>query len=494
MFAILFAFLFDSPFLSWYYYGEVLYMHRNCKVKNLIFEITNACNFRCEYCFEDNGQLIPINNMEFEVVQKAVDRYISTPHIEYMVTFFGGEPLIGFSLIEKAVDYINAKVKSISSYVSYNIVTNGSLLNDQIIHFFCQHSFYVFFSYDGNKYCQNKYRRAKNGGDSDDIVVSNLQKLIQAYSQARLEDNLVVRMTITGDTISSLTERYTGLVRIGCKKITFALVSSSPTARYAITENVLASLRKEYLKLSEMYVSEIANGTSHNRFFQSLIYKIAKGYSKNYFCECGNAYIGVGADGALYPCEGFFGNKDFIIGNVFDEKNANSACSMHIQTVEENDTCSKCWAKFLCGGGCYQENYLRTSDINQRSTIMCETYRLAAEVALLTYYNLREADLLEAFLALAEEKVARNAVPNIDLDNVKIVGSNMFVSRKNEFIHIELDSVSNEILQYCDGKNTVQDIVCALAAEFEENQEVIYSDVSELFNRFMEYNIIFLTL
>lgn len=469
-------------------------MHDSYKVKNLIFEITNTCNFKCEYCFENTGLENLPSFIEYPIVKKAIDKYIIDPHTSYMITFFGGEPLLQFSLIEQAVYYANEKARHISSFVSYNIVTNGSLLTEQIIDFFCRQNFYVFFSYDGNTFCQNKYRKLKDGRDSDSIVQKNLCKIIQAYKKANLEDNLVVRMTITGDTINTLTERYLNLIQLGCKKVTFALVSSCATARYAITESSLDILREEYQKLSDLYISEIAAGVSHNRFFQSLIYKIAKGYSKKYFCDCGKAYIGIGTKGDLYPCEGFFGIDQFCTGNVDDWTSANHSCYICIESVEKNITCKECWAKYLCGGGCYQENYLRTADINKRSEIMCETYRIAAEVALVTYYKLKEANLLHSFLILSEEKLPSNAIPYIDSANVKILDNYMFISQHNEFIHIELDSISKLILMLCDGNNTIQNIVHTISSKFNETEDIVFSDVSELLNRFIEYSAIYLTL
>lgn len=88
---------------------------------------TTACNARCAYCFE---QGIAFESMTDEVVEQTI-RYILATRREdanLHLHWFGGEPLMG----EQVIDRICAALREADiSYIS-DIVTNGSLMNEDL--------------------------------------------------------------------------------------------------------------------------------------------------------------------------------------------------------------------------------------------------------------------------------------------------------------------------------------------------------------------------
>ena len=89
--------------------------------KQLLLEVTSICNFRCKYCTysghykhtRNHGEM----NMDFVVAKRAIDYYFENFEIAYkrnaqkkpIISFYGGEPLINFTLIKKIVNYIKQK-------------------------------------------------------------------------------------------------------------------------------------------------------------------------------------------------------------------------------------------------------------------------------------------------------------------------------------------------------------------------------------------------
>jgi sulfatase maturation enzyme AslB (radical SAM superfamily) len=90
---------------------------------------TNACNLRCEYCFEHNK----VNkNITFETVKKFID-YVAdnTKKWNYgrpfAVSFLGGEPLLNLSIIEKTMRYIQIKKMLVNSDIE--LLSGGATTN-----------------------------------------------------------------------------------------------------------------------------------------------------------------------------------------------------------------------------------------------------------------------------------------------------------------------------------------------------------------------------
>ncbi|MDD4151433.1 MAG: radical SAM protein [Candidatus Gracilibacteria bacterium] len=108
------------------------------KKYNIITHITTFCNYNCSYCdvvkdkkYHNSQNLDKI----IEFINKNnlfIDRF----------KFFGGEPLLAF----KDIKYIIDNVKDHS--LNYEIVTNTSLLTDEIGKYFQRYFYIIFFSID----------------------------------------------------------------------------------------------------------------------------------------------------------------------------------------------------------------------------------------------------------------------------------------------------------------------------------------------------------
>lgn len=90
------------------------YIHQylDTKVCNLVLQITQNCNLRCEYCAYSGSYKNRIHSnkrMTFEVAAKAIDFVVSHSKEaeQFYIGFYGGEPLLEFSLIKRCVDYAN---------------------------------------------------------------------------------------------------------------------------------------------------------------------------------------------------------------------------------------------------------------------------------------------------------------------------------------------------------------------------------------------------
>lgn len=140
---------------------------------NLELVLTQACNFRCKYCMYGEHYPYHLNHddshMSLDTAKKAIDIFLSyrdksidTPSI----TFYGGEPLIDYSKIKWIVNY----AKKVREDFKFNITTNASLLNNEIIDFFILNNFNVAISLDGSKTNNDRNRIFNDGNGTFDIV------------------------------------------------------------------------------------------------------------------------------------------------------------------------------------------------------------------------------------------------------------------------------------------------------------------------------------
>jgi len=461
--------------------------------RNIIFEMTSGCNFRCKYCFESHN-VGTVKNIDYGTIDNSLIKIISEEKVEYMVTFFGGEPLLCFDKIRYIVEKGKNIARKNNCYIMFNVVTNGSLCTGEVNEFLIKNNIYTFFSFDGNQEIQNKYRILPNR-DSYEEILTNIKDNINRQKDVYTKDCGAVRITVTKDLLPKLVDTYLFLRdEIRCPKITFALVSAKPGEEYALNKESLEILEEIYFKLAEIYIAEIKNGKSVNRFFESIVRNIVCGNHKLKFCRCDDDYVAIGADGKVYPCEGFLGYSEFVYGNINEKINFKDKSGIGIENSLENIQCKKCWAKYLCAGSCYHECYMRHGDVNVKDEFMCETYKCAISTGIYIYNRLLNENLIDKFIKISFETIFDDAVPVIDFDNVYFDRGKkiLFYSDSDEYCNINLDEVAVDILSLCNKRNTVRDITDRLSDLYNTNKMEMYTDISEFLSDLKRKGIIYL--
>jgi uncharacterized protein len=143
----------DIGLYKYFYYRSIF---ENQQI-NLNIAPTMDCNFACFYCFEEGNKFPSQMNANVEdaivlFLEKNKKKSIS-------ITWFGGEPLIGFNNIMS----ISKKLKDKNIIFGASIITNGSLFNDKIISQLEQLNLKrIQISLDGIGETHNKRRFLKN--------------------------------------------------------------------------------------------------------------------------------------------------------------------------------------------------------------------------------------------------------------------------------------------------------------------------------------------
>ena len=345
---------------------------RDPVVKALCLHIAHDCNLKCRYCFAEEGEYHGKRElMSLEVGKKAIDFLIkaSGKRKNLEVDFFGGEPLMNFGVVKGIVEYARSIEKEHNKNFRFTITTNGILLNDEIMDYINKNMHNVVLSLDGRKEVNDRMRPRAGGQGSYDNIVPKFQKLADSRNQT----DYYVRGTFTHYNLD-FAKDVMHMADLGFKQTSVEPVVAPETEDYALTSEHIEKVCAEYDKLTEEYVKRYDEGRGFN-FFHFMV-DLDQGpcaIKRLSGCGAGHEYLAVAPNGDIYPCHQFVGNKDFLMGNVNENKiDENIEKMFERSNVYTKEKCKNCFAKFYCSGGCSANAYNFNGDINKPYELACE--------------------------------------------------------------------------------------------------------------------------
>ena len=101
-----------------------------------IFVVSKNCNFNCIYCQAGHLNQKEKYIMDEATAKAAVDIALQSPSKYLTFEFQGGEPLTNYEIIKYIVEY--SKEVADDKIIEYNVVSNLTLLTDEMIEFLWQ--------------------------------------------------------------------------------------------------------------------------------------------------------------------------------------------------------------------------------------------------------------------------------------------------------------------------------------------------------------------
>lgn len=315
--------------------------------------------------------------MSEQTAKKAIDFLLANSGNRKVleVDFFGGEPLMCLKTIKNVVAYARERAEEQGKKFLFTTTTNALLLDDDAIDFFNREMENVVLSLDGRKEVHDAIRKTRNGKGSFDLVVENIKKFVRS----RGDKNYYVRGTFTAKNLD-FSKDVIFLAENG-----FDSLSVEPVVTdiddLAIKPEHIPAIVGEYENLCDKYLEKHKKGEGFNFFHFNIDLEGGVCLQKKVSaCGAGNEYLSVVPNGDLYPCHQFAGDKDFLMGNVYDgvidpvirEKFASSC-------LFTRKDCDGCFAKFICSGGCAANNYHFEGDINTPYKVTCEMMKKRIE-------------------------------------------------------------------------------------------------------------------
>ena len=357
------------------------YPMKSDEIKALCIHICHDCNFRCRYCFADEGAYHAQRQMmSLDTAKAAIDFLITNSGKRKVleVDFFGGEPLMNFEVIKKTVYYAKEQAAKVGKRFLFTTTTNALLLNDEVIEFFNAEMENVVLSLDGRKEIHDAIRKSVNGKGTFDLIIDKMKKFVSM----RGDKSYYVRGTFTAKNLD-FSKDVLFIAEQGFDSISMEpVVTDLPDLQ--IKKEHLDTVKKEYENLCEAYLEKYKKGEGFNFFHFNIDLEGGPCLSKRVSaCGAGNEYFSVVPNGDLYPCHQFAGDPKFYLGDVkqgivhpeIREKFKNSC-------LFTRKKCKDCFAKFICSGGCNANNYHFNGDIDEPYEMTCEMMKKRIELAM----------------------------------------------------------------------------------------------------------------
>lgn len=358
---------------------------RQIRIVQLV--LSNRCNFRCKYCFEGLGetplsetiyanstperlaaQASPAN---FMMGKEDAERYLNeviemakaAGNTSLAVQFFGGEPLIAWKTIRHVLDRFG-RGEAHGVDISYSIITNGSLITDEVAQTFRAFDVPVVVSYDSPK----SAARPLTGGRNSHEVIQRGLDLLHRYG------NRVVLNSVLGEAT---------FASFQCDLVDFAFAHGVYEIGVVLDLDPAFYERRTADEITNRLWEVCQYGWSKGVVVTGYWHQIFQGivdsdrYKRTGFQNCSamGVQFSIEPSGDVFSCKasgGYFGNVlrlDDLFGSETYRKYAMRACT-------SPEPCRNCMLEHFCGGLCLGpvENKYQ-QDIYCIEEAACNVYR-----------------------------------------------------------------------------------------------------------------------
>ncbi len=316
---------------------------------SIILNTTNSCNMGCIYCSAVNNR--SDKQMKFNVARRTLDESIKMERVPRIV-FHGSEPLMNMQLIEGTVLYGENLVDQ--GKILFYLQSNLTSLTDEKLKFIQNHNIGVSTSIDGFAEQHNRTRPFRDGSPSYQRVVDNIAKILE------FQNGMCVACVVTKYNVSQLSEIAIDLEDKGVTHIQFLPSVMCQDYNGEDFRPTNTELTSAYMKLFEQTFSRMEQGEQKAvirnipQFISSLF--LRTGVDSCRICSSADYHpiLAVDINGDVYPCDYFFGNDKFKIGNIQTDLLHSMLNNPHNPRSNslEFTACGGCDWAHICGGGC----------------------------------------------------------------------------------------------------------------------------------------------
>ncbi len=333
-------------------------------MRHLVLNITDQCNLRCTYCLYSGryrGQRIHNDRwMTWDVARKSIDYFLSRARTKEKtkISFYGGEPLLNWKLVKKCIHYI--RQKSPLPLLQLNIVTNATLIRDEMMDFLMENDVILSVSLDGPSRIHDAARISRNGRGTHARVMAALENIKHKdpwYFQRRV---LVLSSFNVNNNISQIYDYFSrGIFRDIFVRI--KRIRDFDTDVYKVSRAARLRYEKSLDELIDRYINSLRKGTFFKfsdlyhtfplifeKFPQREIGPAKISVRPNRSCIPGAQQLFAASDGQFYPCYNF-AHQGSGLGNCRAGLDLQKIRKL-VQTFAAycDEMCQECWAFRLC--------------------------------------------------------------------------------------------------------------------------------------------------
>ena len=364
-------------------------------LQRIVLHATNQCNLSCGYCYEYSEDKIASTKdkpkfMSDGVAEAAIDTLIreSARRTKIHVTFFGGETLLNFPLLQHGVAYAKEKAAEAGKEVEFSLTTNATLLTEEIADFLAEHRIGVTVSIDGDKELHDRMRVFHNGKGSYDVIAPKIKMLLERHRT----NTIGARVTLSNG-VREVRRIYDHLTtEFKFQGVGFSPATANPDRLYHIGEQKMDNVLDQFEELAWEYRDYALQG-KHHRFtnVSDTIQELHLGISKAYTCGAGLGLLGVSTGGDIAACHRFVDSPVAQMGNVMTDGVNQTVRREFLGThhIGARPECHTCWVRPVCAGGCYHESFIHHGNTSASNLTQCDRIRGWIDLCLRIYGEIR---------------------------------------------------------------------------------------------------------
>jgi uncharacterized protein len=486
---------------------------RDSSVQAYEIEVTKKCNLRCSYCYL--GEVKDSYDMSEESAQHIVDAIsnnIMSETTNVFISFWGGEPLLNFKIIRFFIEKLNEIQKAKKAAFHYQIITNGTILNAEIMEFTNRNNISIQISLDGTKEFHDACRVKKDGTGSFDDINKNVHELLRSRKEYK-DKSITLCATISNKTnnLSETIDFFSSL------DIPF-LISPVSSRNEWREKGLLAprEIEKLFTPLIQKFEKEANIGfvNKNNLIVFHALKNIFHKEKLDRKCGAGINFYCFSADGNIYLCHRFISKPNYSIGTTYPYTfHHDRAESQNIKT-EYIKKCKSCVLRYWCLGTCPYDSVIsgKKYDIDP---IMCSyskmlyvnvlrivkdlyvyknaTYELFTEnfkrinnySSAKSLFEPIQRDYDMGAISLSKKLIASSNVGIVELGNEGI----LYLKNNEEEKYIA-NVTTMAILDLLDGHRTAQEITQEIANVCEVEFETIKDDIYGQLAAFQELGLV----
>lgn len=394
-------------------------------IDSVTFILTEACNMRCKYCFEQEYKY-QNKYMNDKTIEKTLRLLLNQDNVnEFSINLFGGEPTLNNKCIEKVIEILTNTNKN----VLLTITTNLFILNKDIFRklniLSLKSNIDIEVTVSGilNEKYHDEDRIDANGKGTYKQTVDNLEYCLKNFENLKIG----VHSVISKKNMKNITEIIDSSLNFKLKhpslyKNSFALVSVA-----SLKDSNDEYTKEEFKFYYEDYVYR--NKEKYNicnKYIEDMYFPIIYSFdllenTKLTVCRAMKTEITIGTDGNISPCHrSDIGIKEKDIktisyGNINDvlsieeiERNIPNIENIKDDGVKfiselNNEECSKCSFNSMCHT-CIMANYNLIGNFNYKSKGECLRTMTMAELTI-EYERVKLMKEIKKELSEMKEKI-----------------------------------------------------------------------------------------
>lgn len=347
--------------------SDVYAQHKQINLSDLRITLGFNCNFSCKYCSQHKTRVvnetptIVIHEDLEHKVNKLVNQLKSSKLNPKHITFWGGEPLVYI----KTIKLLIPELRKIFPKTKFGTITNGSLLNLNLVKYFLENKVSLTVSHDGPSF--NVYRDNENPLNNKKVLeaIDFYEKNCKKHKLDFSFNCVVTPENSNLEEIDKYFKSYFGRsIKFNFESIA-KLDSHSKDIINPFTQNTTKVLLDNIFKYGTTEDNTHPYWSIRDKVTMTMKHLVSKTnmLTRPSYCNIASKdFIAIDMQGNLLECHGF--SESY--GKLSDIKNAVFKIR-HPWTTRKD--CPNCPYLVSCGGGCVMVS-------NEDAEIACKNLQI----------------------------------------------------------------------------------------------------------------------